>query len=482
MIQFNKAKPGTYVWKKDDESFIVPEFKPMGLSKIAPSEMSKHFLGTGMSGSGKTESFIKPMTRSVLQYKHNSPEERSAVLLIDPKKDIKDEFADGGGIRKVYDINSKKYKIDIFEGMNKEALTGKDLIEYAGNFSDDLKNAQEGHSGSWYMSAKNLTELLLDCLINAYEKRCDIDTFFHEVLNIQTEKDNNTNIFSYVNKILDHSAEKKKQHDVFDRLTAFMSKSGKDFAVYANMNDATYSGILFSAQMFAAAACNKEINEFLHMNPYVPAENILSVNDVVENGDMIIFQPEETPVHNFIGRALKAKFFESTFSRDSVLRPVVYICDEFHRFITTDKNSGEQNYLDRCRAFRGICILACQSLSSIKEATAKNDSQSYNVDIIKENTSSKFFFFSQDPMVKNHLLNTIPKPPLNGLPHVVEIKLPSMLSTGECYCQHANKWFLSKIQLDPNRLEFDYTPVLGSDSTTMTDNSSNVFPDIFGNG
>jgi hypothetical protein len=451
MITFTKSKPGTHVWKENDECFLIPELKELGLSRITPKNMSKHFLGTGMSGSGKTESYIKPLIRSVVRYKKNISGEKSAILLIDPKKDIKDEFVDGGGIRTVYDINSKKYKIDIFEGMETAELTGRDLMEYAANFSEEFQNARDGYNGSWYASAGHLNELLLDCLIYVYSTDMDVDGFFNDVLDIPGESENN-NIFSQVNRILDATAGRKEQFRVYKQLSSFMADSGinTDFSVYAHMSEPTYSGILFSAQLFVASACNKEVNEYLHMNPYVPGSNILSLSEAVENGDMIIFQPADTPVHNFIGRVLKAKFFESTFSRDAVLRPVVYVCDEFHRFITTDSNSGEHAYLDRCRAFRGICILASQSLSSIREATATNGQNSYIVDIIKENTSTKFFFHSQDHLVKNHLLGTIPGPPLSDLPHVVDVKLPSMLDTGECYCQHANRWFLSKVQLHEN--------------------------------
>ena len=65
-----------------------------------------------------------------------------------------------------------------------------------------------------------------------------MDHFFSNILKIR-RKTKTTNIFEYVDKILDHTADKEKQRQIFGRLSSFMSGFGKDFSVYAHMTDAT---------------------------------------------------------------------------------------------------------------------------------------------------------------------------------------------------------------------------------------------------
>ena len=104
----------------------------------------------------------------------------------------------------------------------------------------------------------------------------------------------------------------------------------------------------------------------LSLNPFEAPTRHVSVRETIEDGKWLVYSPSgASPAVETVGRALKSKFFEFTFRRRNRLRPFVYACDEFHRFVTDDPESGEQNFLDRCRAFRGICVLATQSIASI---------------------------------------------------------------------------------------------------------------------
>ena len=83
-----------------------------------------------------------------------------------------------------------------------------------------------------------------------------------------------------------------------------------------------------------------------------------------------VFQPRLDQNEAIVAKALKAAFFEAVLAnrrrrQDGQSMPLVgYVADEFHRFITSDRNHGEQSFLDTCRSFGAFCVLACQSIAS----------------------------------------------------------------------------------------------------------------------
>lgn len=192
----------------------------------------------------------------------------------------------------------------------------------------------------------------------------------------------------------------------------------------------------------------------LSLNPFEAPQNSLDIREIRESGRWVVFAPSKrsTSVET-VGRALKAKFFEATFRRSSTSldRPFFYFCDEFHRFVTSDPESGEQNFLDRCRAFRGICVLATQSVASLRHALgdAFSDPTGAALDVMIGNCGNKFFFRSTDLPTVGLLQNLIPGPKIPGRPHVVEARPTSTLSPGECYFMLSNgAWGRGKVSLD----------------------------------
>jgi type IV secretory pathway TraG/TraD family ATPase VirD4 len=117
-----------------------------------------------------------------------------------------------------------------------------------------------------------------------------------------------------------------------------------------------------------------------------------------------------------LGRLIKTKFFQATRRRgeENLLRPVAYVCDEFHRFITGDPDSGEQSFLDCCRAYRGICVLATQSVASIRKAVSDSGDRLLEmnvfdcISIILSNTGTKLFFRNTDRDTQERLKALIP--------------------------------------------------------------------------
>ena len=79
-------------WSDEDElfPFLIDEWREIGAATLSPRLMSRHFLITGETGSGKTMSAIKPVFRSALQYRTAKASRRANLLVVDPKHELVD--------------------------------------------------------------------------------------------------------------------------------------------------------------------------------------------------------------------------------------------------------------------------------------------------------------------------------------------------------------------------------------------------------
>jgi hypothetical protein len=209
------------------------------------------------------------------------------------------------------------------------------------------------------------------------------------------------------------------------------------------------------AKAFLAPLTRPELADRVWLNPVNPPPAGISIHDCVEQGRVMLYQPALVVTHEdeMLGKALKRQFFRATFARKERRRGVAYICDEFQRFVTADPESGEQSFLDRCRAYRTICVLATQSVASIRyalmsEAGVMRESALDSAQtVMLNNIGNKFFFRNTDHGTHALLQGMIPHSPLFG-PHVVAVRPLSTLKPGECYALLASgNWGLQQIRL-----------------------------------
>ena len=130
--------------------------------------------------------------------------------------------------------------------------------------------------------------------------------------------------------------------------------------------------------------------------------------------------------------ALKQKFFESVFSRVDQRRPIGIVIDECQKFITNDSETGEQGFLDRCRAYRCLVVMATQSIASLRHALGSNNAAQTAVEIVTTNTPTKFVFRTTDAETVSWLKSQLPAS-CDADPHVIDVRKPSSLKPGEAY-------------------------------------------------
>ena len=180
--------------------------------------------------------------------------------------------------------------------------------------------------------------------------------------------------------------------------------------------------------------------------------------DRSERGWCVVYRPRNTSaVATTIGRALKAGYFEGTFTRRDKQRPFFYIADEHHRLVDSHPVSGEQSFLDRCRAYRAICVLATQSVASLRYALAQATGDGAQgseaaLEIMMANCGTKLFFRSTDTHTQDRLQKLLPTAPVQGRPHVAQVRPASTLRTGESYALLSDGgWQRRMIRIEPRR-------------------------------
>ena len=253
-----------------------------------------------------------------------------------------------------------------------------------------------------------------------------------------------------------------------DQILEFLEKgitSGDATEIYRKMvsevsqrtADKMYWGIVVSARdCFTAFGIDTTVSNTLYFGcePYCrsverhkPDDRVLvdfteAVGDTeTKKNNVYIFQPDLKGDEALVAKALKASWFEAILYNQkrindgSKMPLAAYIADEFHRFITSDKVHGEQSFLDTCRSFGAFCVLACQSMSSMKHALAENSNDSKKneaaLQVLLTNTANKLFFRSTDSPLHDYVSKLCPDIP--GFPKVTVVRPLSTLKAGECY-------------------------------------------------
>ena len=226
-----------------------------------------------------------------------------------------------------------------------------------------------------------------------------------------------------------------------------------------------YAGVLATARTACAALADAEVARRLYFGcepGYAAAREAGEVLDFARavsragDGPLVLFQPALHGPDALVAKALKAAFFEAVLNDPDRVRggedlPLAgYVCDEFHRFVTSDRVHGEQSFLDTCRSFGAFCVLACQSVAGIEHALAEGRGSGARneaaVAMLLTNTATKLVFRSTDPKTMESLHTLCPSHP--GLDPVTRARPLTTLAPGECYALLPDGRF-ERRRLDP---------------------------------
>lgn len=114
--------------------------------------------------------------------------------------------------------------------------------------------------------------------------------------------------------------------------------------------------------------------------------------------------------------------------------------------------SGEQSFLDRARAYRAVCVLATQSIASLRYALAQSAGAGPEAsEAALANCGSKLFFRSTDTATQERLEKLLPAPPVQDRPHIAKVRTAATLRVGESYALMSDGgWQRRRVQIEPH--------------------------------
>lgn len=451
-------------WSADEPSFHVPEWSSLGCSEIRPDQMSRHTLVLGETGSGKTKSAIFPLVGAGLEYGTSAGRELApSMLIIDPKREI-EAYArrvneDLGLGRKIIscDAAADGWVLDLFEGTDPRTLTADEYVSrvYAVSVAAAREVGGDGTTAFFTSQSESVLRQLVSVDLFLWRRGGTelVDEFWNFLetwLHQYVEKTRGTSLicdpFNYLERYaillnLTVLAKETVVHEYVKACRRFEVPSVMTF-IYASLEtlaDETFSSIVATMNNRLSELSSPDFAKHVSLHPFVPpkAATRLSAMRALNEGEIVCYYPRDSSTTaTMIGKCLKSKFFELTFARTATKRPFMYVCDEFQRFITNDPTSGEQSFLDRCRAYRAVSVLATQSIAALVYALSQDGSgpsDSAALEILFNNTGNKLFFRNTDSTTSERLMLLLPAPWMKDKPHVAAARPVSTLQVGECY-------------------------------------------------
>ncbi len=450
-----------------DENYItVSAFTSIFKSaQLFLNDINRHFLILGETGSGKTYSCVKPILKGALNGIRNRDGNvfNASFLIIDPKQNelmtfVKSLLHDTDRRSRLVRVTRQR-RINFFEGMKAMSLRDKAdrLFEFSASFSASARGDKNMEFAEFAKA------FFLDLLISDETARVQSHyTSLWELLNDTLPDkifDLNTPYMTNLKRLIEYISEDVRKNCSLIRKSFEANHIPVPSTIMQQTNATTrlveqffyqkqYLDLLFKDY------CNKDFESFIFLHPFrceiKDIDQTISIKKMILNSKILVFSPKEgisTYISNCVGMLIKSLYFryaiETYAERVTGQIFVFYVCDEFQRYITCDAETGEQSFLDRCRAYDVACVLSTQSISSLKYAlkmrtTAQNGAEEEAVNILSINTGNKIYFKSTDRQTQEGLRSMYPHPPVRTikgitLPHLLDIRPLSSLAQGECY-------------------------------------------------
>ena len=489
---------------KDEGGLVVPEWESLYSGGWVPrAALTRHTLILGESGGGKTVSGVLPILSAVVR--EGGPV--SCALVIDPKWDL---FPIARGLAgadcSVHLLRAGVDSVNIMAGSRSVAehvsngqwmTAAQKILARTASFSDSParifagKRASSARNAFWESEGARLAQcvLALTLLIsrngrlarlhsNTAALRCEsrgkLADFgkFAGLLGDDTETPP-MNVVALAHRALNEFfvAPRNSSYPAWDVIDALRKEETDDdtdaihneVSYWDGVREAVnhYSGALGEARVCLAAFADPAPAKSLFFG-VEPVEATVDFApdveaDTVSAGRSIyVYQPALGGKDALIAKALKGTFFEAILAsaarreRGGTMPLVCYIADEFHHFITSDSEHGEQSFLDTCRSFGTACVLATQSDASVKHALALAGEPAPDtaIRILMTNTATKLVFRSTEEGVRKLVDGLCPG---NGPYRVTALRPPSTLRPGECYASLPDGRF-ERRQLTPARM------------------------------
>ena len=447
-----KELPAPIPYDHEEPPFKFNYGKVFGKSSIHPASLAHTFI-SGATGAGKTYGGVKPLLQSFLIYK-NSQGSSMGMLVIDPKAELLQvcttELRKAGESDRLFRLGSHKrvkfFKEDCELGLEERYRTLANTVQVKAT----------GESVVWQEKGNRLN---IEMAAADRGFQLQTGTLLWGVVRSLIEGQDHTQDSQWANILAVY------KHAVYSRANlnwvACVSSAllllcpglqGKKSPFTAYTADTEMQAQLFyrvsNAEKVCADLGSPEIFNVISTDIFPsPMVDNASIDELLEQGKVMLLQPKSGYFGDIVGRLVKSRFFADVLNRQNMMLSVGYVADEFQRFITSDRETGDQSFLDRCRAYKVTCVLASQSLSSIEHALTQNGEIAPRlvVDIIVANSPTKIIYRSMDASTQKSLKEWIPPAPGNRN-HVVDVRPAAQLPNGTAYFMCDGEWGMYRYQ------------------------------------
>ncbi|MCL2860378.1 MAG: hypothetical protein FWF46_07510 [Oscillospiraceae bacterium] len=352
--------------------------------KITVNEygLYQNFLISGTTGSGKTSAAMYPLTRQLIEYKHDNISEKIGMLILDVKgnfyKKVKEyaQHFDREDDLIILEIGGK-YN---YNPLNKPHLKPSVL---ANRLKIILTLFSENNSDSYWLDKTETALCEAIKLCRLYNNKYVNFTEIHKII---------TEPGYYKEKIASLKGKFQQnllsQSEVFDLTTAI--------TFFENEFNSMDSRVLSILKSEITRITNTFINELEVLNTFSPSidcSNSFNFKDVLSQGKIVVLNVNIATYQNLskiLATYLKLDFqtevLESLAS--SPVKTSAFICDEYPQYVT----ATDADFFSQSREAKCINIVATQSYTSILNSL-KNE---YATKVIIQNLINKLWFRTDD--------------------------------------------------------------------------------------
>lgn len=350
---------------------------------IPEKSLYQNILITGTIGTGKTSSAMYPFTKQLIKHNHFNTNEKIGMLILDVKGNYHHEVYKYAEIYNrlddiiVIELNGK-YK---YNPLNKPNLKASVL---ANRLKTILLLFSKNNTESYWLdeAEKILTECIKLCRL--YN---DNYVTFEEIHKLVTSKNYYLEKIQILrNNFLTQHFNYEKNYDLLSSIT-FLEEE------YWKMDERTLS--ILKSEITRITNCFiSDYSVYKTFNPKLEEENFHGFQDLINNGKIIVLNmniAEYKNLSKIIATYLKLDFQTEVLSRLSkrnITRPVAFICDEYHEYVTTN----DADFFSQSREAKCINIVSTQSYSSLLNTLQDNT----NLNVILQSLVNKLWFRSDD--------------------------------------------------------------------------------------
>lgn len=399
----------------------------LGNIQLRCIDLLEHVLATGATGTGKTRALVLPLVESVLRRFGDELESKAGMVLIDAKGDMTElasECARRAGREDDVLILGEGGNCwySLFEqfGGDPSAIANflYETLEDKG--AGGLSRGGGSNESFW---EENARRMLRSAIILAKVRNGDslnglqgiadsIDAIIAMQQNNSADDDESEKLATNDQLLAEAgraSSERRISDDEADTLCRYIERD----VIRGNQN--TWATIANMARNYIAQFSQPALQRL-----FKPAHGKRQVRpeDVIDKGVIlivslspVIYGAAATPFR----MAVKKGFCERVLQRAHLctsengierpinqLRPILYVCDEFHTTLNAKGPSADAFFLDRARESRCMCVLATQGISAIQSVLG---SQSM-CDHLLNNCRTKFFFANDCPQTSRYFEST----------------------------------------------------------------------------